>query len=354
MATRVIDDTKLQNIAVAIQAKDNGGQMTVDEMAGRIDDIIVAPVPVQNPALILWDWEGTKLAEYSREDVLALTELPAPNTLTPYAGIDHEWLVFQEWNWNLTDIKDWVQKRQHGALDVGAIYATIDGETHNTWPSSRLINSGKISEYKTSNTNITYGMLQNNSSLRSISIPYGSVDAYNYAFSFNSALKHFNVPSSITTLRTGAFQNDYALEHIVLPNTAISAWGEAFHGCVNLKNINIDHWRSVGQQVFQGCYNLTQIYLSQTILSIDDSAFKKCSSLCDVLMEAKPTLANINAFEGLPSNYYIYVPSEDLSWFETETNWSTIYTQGHIVAIEDHIEYLESIGFDVEAYKEAA
>ena len=77
MAIRVIDDTKLNNIAVAIQAKDNGGQMTVDEMPGRIDNITVAPVPVQNPALILWDWEGTKLAEYSAEDALALTELPA-------------------------------------------------------------------------------------------------------------------------------------------------------------------------------------------------------------------------------------------------------------------------------------
>ena len=39
MATRVIDDTKLQNIAVAIQSKDNGGQMTVDQMAGRIEAI---------------------------------------------------------------------------------------------------------------------------------------------------------------------------------------------------------------------------------------------------------------------------------------------------------------------------
>ena len=39
MATRVIDDTKLQNIAVAIQSKDNGGQMTVDEMAGRIENL---------------------------------------------------------------------------------------------------------------------------------------------------------------------------------------------------------------------------------------------------------------------------------------------------------------------------
>lgn len=39
MAIRIIDDAKLQNIAVAIQAKDNGGQMTVDEMPGRIEDI---------------------------------------------------------------------------------------------------------------------------------------------------------------------------------------------------------------------------------------------------------------------------------------------------------------------------
>ena len=36
MAIRVIDDTKLQNIAVAIQGKDGGGTMTVDEMPTRI------------------------------------------------------------------------------------------------------------------------------------------------------------------------------------------------------------------------------------------------------------------------------------------------------------------------------
>lgn len=36
MATRVIDDSKLNDIAVAIQAKDSGGQMTVDEMPTRI------------------------------------------------------------------------------------------------------------------------------------------------------------------------------------------------------------------------------------------------------------------------------------------------------------------------------
>ncbi len=43
MATRVIDDAKLQAIAVAVQGKDNGGVMTVDEMPTRI-----AAIPSQD------------------------------------------------------------------------------------------------------------------------------------------------------------------------------------------------------------------------------------------------------------------------------------------------------------------
>ena len=39
MAIRIIDDAKLQSIAVAIQSRDNGGQMTVDEMPTRIANI---------------------------------------------------------------------------------------------------------------------------------------------------------------------------------------------------------------------------------------------------------------------------------------------------------------------------
>ena len=45
MATRIIDDTKLQNIAVAIQSKDNGGQMTVDEMPTRIEALPTVLIP---------------------------------------------------------------------------------------------------------------------------------------------------------------------------------------------------------------------------------------------------------------------------------------------------------------------
>ena len=261
MAIRVIDDTKLQNIAVAIQSKDNGGQMTVDEMAGRI--ALLPAAPVENPALVLWDWEGTKLAEYSREDALALTELPAPDTLSPYAAADHELLVFQSWNRSLVSIKTWIQNHEGETRNVGAIYITTDRQDHNFWNNPRLDTANTISMQKRGMT-------------------------------------------------------------------------------------------SIGTSAFQSCYSLTQINIPDAVTSIGSFAFQNCGTLCDILNESKSTLSNTYAFDNLPSIYRIYVPRSNLSWFETATNWSTIYTQGRIVAIEDYIAHLESIGFNVDKYKEAA
>ena len=286
MATRVIDDTKLQNIAVAIQAKDNGGQMTVDEMPGRIEAIPAGAPVVLNPALVLWDWEGTKLAAYSREDALALTELPAPSTLPAYATADHELLLFQSWNWSLANIKTWIQNHRGGCLDVGAIYTTTDGLNHNYWGNPRLDMAKTINMRKR-----------------------GTASVGSFAFQDFYVLTQVNIPDGVT---------------------------------------------SIGFHAFFNCVALTQINIPDGVTSIGESAFWNCLTLCDILNESKSTLSNINAFDNLPSIYRVYVPRADLSWHETETNWSTIYAQGHIVAIEDYIDYLESIGFNVDKYKEAA
>ena len=67
----------------------------------------------------------------------------------------------------------------------------------------------------------------------------------------------------------------------------------------------------------------------------------------DVIMHGKPALSNTSTFDGAPSTQKLYVHRSDLSWFETETNWSTIYAQGKIVAAADYLEHLISIGIDV-------
>ena len=308
MATRVIDDTKLQNIAVAIQAKDNGGQMTVDEMAGRI--ALLPAAPVENPALVLWDWGGgTKLAEYSAEDALALTELPNPGTLPAYAYVDHELLLFQKWNWSLANIKTWIQNHDGETRDVGAIYTTTDGQDHNYWGNPRIDTATTINMQKRGTTSI------------------GS-----NAFNGCNSLTQINIPDGVTVI--GSY---------------------AFSGCYSLTQINIpDGVTVIGSAAFNGCNSLTQINIPDSVTgSITLSTFQYCYSLCDILNESKSPLSSANIFDNLPSIYRIYVPRSNLSWFETATNWSTIYAQGHIVAIEDYIAYLESIGFNVDKYKEA-
>ena len=330
MATRAIDDTKLNAIAVAIQTKDNGGQMTVDDMPGRIEAIPTGSPTALNPALVLWDWEGTKLAEYSREDALALTELPAPVTLPAYATADHELLLFQSWNWSLANIKTWIQNHEGECLDVGAIYTTTDGQDHNYWNNPRLDTAKTISMQKRGT-------------------------ASSSAFQGCYSLAQINIPDGVTSIGSNAFESCTSLAQINIPDGVTSIGSNAFQNCYPLTQINIpDGVTSIGSSAFQYCYSLAQINIPDGVTSIGSNAFESCYTLCDILNESKSAISNTAVFNSLPSIYRVYVPRENLSWFETETNLSTIYSQGHIVAIEDYIDYLESIGFNVDKYKEAA
>ena len=101
MAIRVIDDTKLQNIAVAIQGKDSGGVMTVDEMPTRI-----AAIPTQDNALLnslinrsitsIENSEVTSIGASAFQNCTNLTSVSLPNATS--IGVN----VF--YNCNLTSV----------------------------------------------------------------------------------------------------------------------------------------------------------------------------------------------------------------------------------------------------------
>ena len=110
------------NIANAYtQVNSKGGTLPATQnsnnLASAISSIPQSGGGVENPALVLWDWEGTKLAEYSANDVQSMTALPAPNTLHSYITVDHEFLTFQEWNWSLVNIKTWIQNHEGKTLE---------------------------------------------------------------------------------------------------------------------------------------------------------------------------------------------------------------------------------------------
>ena len=307
--TSVSNGKSLVASAITDKGVSTSSDATFETMAQNIEAIPTGSPTVLNPALVLWDWEGTKLAEYSAEDVLALTELPAPDTLPAYATADHDLLLFQGWNWSLSNIKTWIQNHEGETRDVGAIYTTTVGVDHNYWGNSRLISPLYINRQKRGTASI------------------GSNEFYNCR-----TLTQINIPDSVTSIGNNAFFNCCALTQINIP----------------------DGVTSIGSDAFYNCFNLTQINIPDSVTSIGSDVFHGCVILCDILNESKSTLSNKNAFDGLPSIYRVYVPRANLSWFETETNWSTVYAEGHIVTIEDYIDYLESIGFNVDKYKEAA
>lgn len=79
---------------------------------------------------IFIDFDGTPLYAYTKEEILALEELPKPYTT-------HERLTFVKWNYTLEEIKERVEL--YDWIDVGAMYVPTDG-----WGEMQLSIGGKF------------------------------------------------------------------------------------------------------------------------------------------------------------------------------------------------------------------
>ena len=66
-----------------------------------------------------YDYDGTLVKSYTKQEFLALNAMPANPT--------HEGLTAQGWNWSLVDAKSYVN--DYGKLNVGQMYITSDGKT---------------------------------------------------------------------------------------------------------------------------------------------------------------------------------------------------------------------------------
>lgn len=68
----------------------------------------------------LFDYDGTLLASYTRDEFLELSEFPA--------GGEHDGLTPCGWNWPLDKAKEWVERV--GWLDIGFAYKPTDEKSH--------------------------------------------------------------------------------------------------------------------------------------------------------------------------------------------------------------------------------
>ena len=164
-------------------------------------------------------------------------------------------------------------------------------------------------------------------SLASITIPTGITSIDPYAFNNCYSLASITIPTGITSIGTSAFASCYSLTSITIP-TGITSIGEyAFSYCYSLASITIPTGiTSIDPYAFNNCHSLASITIPTGITSIGNYAFFNCYgmryydfSACTSI----PALSNKNAFENIPSDCQMLIPSALYNNWKSATNWAT-------------------------------
>lgn len=117
------------------------------------------------------------------------------------------------------------------------------------------------------------------------------------------------VPESIEIISEDAFSSVRGLEEVKLPNTIKSIGEYAFYMCENLKKINLpDSIESIGKNAFYNC-GLERIVLPQKITILENSVFRGCDKLKEVVFNEELIEIKDQAFTGCIALKTINLPS---------------------------------------------
>lgn len=130
--------------------------------------------------------------------------------------------------------------------------------------------------------------------------------------------KNVNIegPISITVKKDGEADKVYSFDEIAIGDNAFSG--------TNIVSLELDdHVKTIGANTFQGCSNLSWIWLPSTLTSIGEKAFEKCDNIAYICTKSGTPLASPNISNNVFSKYNatLYVPDGALSSYENSDVW---------------------------------
>ena len=277
-----------------------------------------------------YDYDGTVLHSYAKDDFLALSELPEFPT--------RQGLICQGWDYNIDDAKSYVS--EYGVLNIGAMYITDDGKTR---LHIRIVGKGRMtvplyfSQTVANGVTIDWGdgsATQTLSGTGNVNTSHTYADAGEYTISLN--------PSSGCTLGLGHNSSSYCimggtgnygkvycnmLQAVEIGKNVTSIGSYAFYACYSLSSVVIpDSVISIGSYAFNNCYSLSSVVIPQGVASINGLTFSSCYGMAYYdfrTVTSVPTLSNVSAFNNIPSDCKIVVPDSLYDTWIAATNWST-------------------------------
>jgi hypothetical protein len=158
-----------------------------------------------------------------------------------------------------------------------------------------------------------------NSSLQTISLPSNLQSIGSQAFQ-QTRLTSFQMPNSVTYAGFGLFQHCFELTNVVLSQNLTEISSSMFWFCENLQNITIPQSvTSIGSHAFYYCYNLTSLTIPSSVQNIGDNAFMECYGLQYIVVE-RLTPPNING-SIINTAIVVYVPDNSLTQYQN-SSWS--------------------------------
>lgn len=141
-----------------------------------------------------------------------------------------------------------------------------------------------------------------------------------------------NLESDVSSVGWGTFSYCNKLHTLILTSATILS-NDAVRNCGTLSNVEIPKVNTINSTCFFGDYFLKRIFLRDVTALNGQQIFYNCTRLTTIVMGKRATLGTVNSFNRAAQ--IIYVQPEDLSWYSTATNWSTLYADNRVKSVEE-------------------
>lgn len=138
------------------------------------------------------------------------------------------------------------------------------------------------------------------------------------------ALRYAELSDEVTTINESGFQYCSSLLRVSIPDITVLN-KSLFQSCSSLNKLSIPNTvTEIQQGVCYSVYSLESITIPSSVTSIGNNAFYYTISLTEVHVQATiPPTVGTNAFQGLRSDYVIYVPVGYGDTYKAASGWST-------------------------------
>ena len=163
-------------------------------------------------------------------------------------------------------------------------------------------------------------------SLSVVTIPSYITHVGSSAFAYCYSISALIIPNSVKSLDTSSLYYANSLNIIVLPNSITSIRARTLMS-PSLSSVVIPSL--ILEIIMNGCQSLSSVIFPSSIKNLSEVAFSNCYGMAyyDFSHHTSiPTLANINAFTGIPDDCKIIVPDALYDEWIAATNWSAYAT----------------------------